>query len=94
MAYRFKEPAYYGDMPIAPELQPSMDWHPDHGGGGGSGEVTEIDFKKVKVYNDPYLKRKKLSAEISKVSPNKSTNLSGANKRVEEIVTSLKECAK
>ena len=94
MAYRYKEEAYYGDD--TPGYVP--DPRPSHGsgggGGGGSGEITEIDFSKVDVYNDPWLKRKSLKVAMSKVSPNKSTNLGGANMRIDEVVNGLKECAK
>ena len=91
MAFQFNEPAYYGDLEptYVPDKSPSR----GHGGGGGGGELTEIDFATVKVKHDPWLQRKSLKRAMNKVSPNKSTNLSGANKRVEEIVSSLKECA-
>ena len=95
MAYRYREPPYYGDE--TPQYTP--DPHPPSsegsgGGGGGSGEITEIDFDKVDVYNDPWLKRRSLKVAMSKVSPNKSTNLGGANMRIDEVVNGLKECAK
>lgn len=93
MAYRFDEEAYYGDMipTYVPDKSPSS--HHGGGGGGGSGEVTELDFNRVKVYHDPWLKKKTLGNAMSKVSPNKSTNLGGANSRIDEVVNGLKQCA-
>lgn len=91
MAYRHKEEAYYGDDTpgYIPDPRPTPG-----GGGGGSGDITEIDFNVVQAIHAPWLQKKSLRNAMSKVSPNRSTNLSGANKRVEEIVSSLKECAK
>lgn len=92
MAYKYKEPAYYGDMPIAPELKPSMDWHPDHGGGGGSGEVTEIDFKKVKVYNAPWLKTKTLNEMVADLTKNPKT-LNQTIDLLDELIERMRLCA-
>jgi hypothetical protein len=93
MAFQFNEPAYYGDL--EPTYVP--DKNPSRGKGGGvqpSGDITEIDFNKVEPLHAPWIQKKSMRNAMSKVSPNRSTNLFGANKRVEEIVSSLKECAK
>lgn len=92
MAFNFYEDAYYGDL--KPTYVPDVTRHEGGEGGGGSGEITEIDFNNVTTYHAPWLQKRSLRSAMSKVSPNKSTNLSGANKRVEEIVSNLKECAK
>ena len=91
MAFDFNKPAYYGDLEptYVPDASPSRG-----GGGGGGGDITEIDFALVKVKHDPWIQKKTMKSAMGKVSPNRSTNLGGANSRIDEVVNGLKECAK
>ena len=94
MAYKYKEPAYYGDMPIAPELVPSMNWRPSGGGGGvtPSGEITEIDFSKVNVKNAPWLKRKALKDILTSLSGDPHT-LNQTIDLLNDLIDKMKQCA-
>lgn len=96
MAYNYHEGAYYGDQipSYVPVPNPTeRNRVPSDRGVTPSGDITSIDFSKVTTKNAPWLERKRLSGALDNVSPNRSTTLGGANTRIDELVTGLKECA-
>ena len=104
MAYKYNEPAYYGDMDYPEWLKPSVkptptpspspdpDPDPDPTPTPIPGEITEIDFSKIDVKNAPWLKKQTLDAVLSDIVSSPKT-LNQTIDKLNELVEKLKDCA-